>query len=221
VTVRVVIVDDHRVVRDGLCYLLSQEPDIDVVGEAGDGRQALNVVAVTRPDVVLLDLYMPGVDGHGVLTALRETLHPAAIVVLTSANDDEHLVRAMQGGATSYLLKTAPAKDVVNAIREAAAGTATLSPDLLTRLTQAMRRPPAPDPLHALSPRERQVLDLIACGRSNRQIGRELAIGEQTVKTHVSSILTKLDLQDRVQAAIFALRHQTNSVGYRPPTPGS
>jgi NarL family two-component system response regulator LiaR len=220
VTIRVVIVDDHRVVRDGLCYLLSQQPDIDVVGEAGDGRQALSVVAATRPDVVLLDLYMPGVDGHGVLAALRDTPHPAAIVVLTSATDDEHLVRAMQGGATSYLLKTAPAGDVIYAIREAAGGTATLSPDLLTRLTQALRRPPAPDPLQALSPREREVLHLIACGRSNRQIGRELAIGEQTVKTHVSSILTKLDLQDRVQAAIFAVRHQNDSGGYRPPTLG-
>lgn len=220
-TVRVVIVDDHRVVRDGLCFLLSQEPDIDVVGEAGDGRQALTVIAATRPDVVLLDLYMPGGDGHGVLGALRDTPDAAAVVVLTSATDDEHLVRAIQGGATSYLLKTAPAVDVVNAIRAAAAGTASLSPDLLTRLTQALRRPPAPDPLHALSPRERQVLHLIACGRSNRQIGRELAIGEQTVKTHVSSILTKLDLQDRVQAAIFALRHQTGSGGYRPPAPGS
>jgi two-component system, NarL family, response regulator LiaR len=215
-TVRVVIVDDHRVVRDGLCFLLSQEPDIDVVGEAGDGRQALSVVAATRPDVVLLDLYMPGVDGHAVLAALRDTPHPATIVVLTSATDDEHLVRAMQGGAISYLLKTAPAEDVVNAIREAATGTATLSPDLLTRLTQALRRPPAPDPLQALSPREREVLHLIACGRSNRQIGRELAIGEQTVKTHVSSILTKLDLQDRVQAAIFALRHQADGGAPRP-----
>jgi NarL family two-component system response regulator LiaR len=120
----------------------------------------------------------------------------------------------MQGGATSYLLKTASAGDVVNAIRAAAAGTATLSPDLLTRLTQALRRPPAPNPLQALSPREREVLHLIASGHSNRQIGRELAIGEQTVKTHVSSILTKLDLQDRVQAAIFALRHQADSGEY-------
>jgi NarL family two-component system response regulator LiaR len=206
-TIRVVIVDDHRVVRDGLCFLLSQEPDIDVVGEAGDGRQAISVVAATRPDVVLLDLYMPGVDGHGALAALRDAPSPPAIVILTSATDDTHLIRAIQGGATSYLLKTAPAADVINAIREAAAGTATLGPDLLTRLTHALRRPPPPDPLQALSPRERQVLDLIAGGRSNRQIGRELAIGEQTVKTHVSSVLTKLDLQDRVQAAIFALRH--------------
>jgi NarL family two-component system response regulator LiaR len=207
-TVRVVIADDHRIVRDGLCYLLGQEPDVEVVGEAGDGRQTVDVVAATRPDVLLLDLYMPELDGHGVLAALRDAPHRPAVVVLTSASDDENLVRAMHSGATSYLLKTAPAEHVVAAIRDAAAGTATLSPELLTRLTQALRRPPPPDPLQPLSPREREVLRLIARGHSNRRIATDLRIGEQTVKTHVSSILTKLGLQDRVQAAIFALRHQ-------------
>jgi NarL family two-component system response regulator LiaR len=208
VTVRVVIADDHRVVRDGLCYLLGQEPDVDVVGEAGDGRQTVDVVAATRPDVLLLDLYMPGLDGHAVLASLHDLPHRPAVVVLTSATGDEDLVRAVHAGATSYLLKTAPAEDVIAAVRDAAAGTVSLSPGLLTRLTQALRRPPQPDPLQPLSPREREVLQLIACGHSNRQIARDLAIGEQTVKTHVSSILTKLGLQDRVQAAIFALRHQ-------------
>jgi NarL family two-component system response regulator LiaR len=209
-TIRVVIADDHRVVREGLRYLLSQEPDIDIVGEAGDGRQTVAVVAATSPDVVLLDLLMPELDGHGVLTALRDAPHHPAVVVLTSANDDEHLVRAIHAGATSYLVKTAPAERVISAVRDAATGTATLSPDLLIRLTHALRRPPPPDPLQPLSPREREVLALIARGHSNRQIGRELLIGEQTVKTHVSNILTKLDLQDRVQAVIFALRHQSD-----------
>jgi DNA-binding NarL/FixJ family response regulator len=132
-------------------------------------------------------------------------------VVLTSATDDEHLVRAMSAGATSYLLKTAPAEDVIAAVRDAAAGTASLSPELLTRLTRAMRRPPPPDPLAPLSPREREVLQLIAQGRGNREIARDLSIGEQTVKTHVRSILAKLGLQDRVQAAIFALRQHPRS----------
>jgi Response regulator containing a CheY-like receiver domain and an HTH DNA-binding domain len=118
----------------------------------------------------------------------------------------------VHAGATSYLLKTAPAEDVIAAVRDAAAGTASLSPELLTRLTQALRRPPPPDPLQPLSPREREVLRLIARGHSNRQIARDLAIGEQTVKTHVRSILAKLGLQDRVQAAIFALRHETPSI---------
>jgi two-component system, NarL family, response regulator LiaR len=211
-TIRVVIADDHRVVRDGLCYLLSQEPEIEVVGEAGEGRQALDVIAATRPDVLLLDLYMPGLDGHAVLAALhgtaRDIPRQPAVVVLTSAAEDEHLLSAMQAGATSYLLKTASADDVIAAVRDAAAGTASLSPELLTRLTQALRRPPPPDPLRPLSPREREVLRLIARGHSNRQIAKDLAIGEQTVKTHVRGILTKLGLQDRVQAAIFALRHQ-------------
>jgi two-component system, NarL family, response regulator LiaR len=206
-TIRVVIADDHRVVRDGLCYLLGQEPGIEVVGEAGDGRQAVDVVAATRPDVLLLDLYMPERDGHSVLAALCDKPGGPAIVVLTSATDDEHLVRAMQAGATSYLLKTAAGDDVIAAVRAAAAGTASLSPELLTRLTRAIRRPPPPDPLEPLSPRERDVLELIARGHSNRQIARDLVIGEQTVKTHVRSILAKLGLQDRVQAAVFALRH--------------
>ena len=207
-TIRVVIGDDHRVVRDGLCYLLGQEPDVEVVGEAGDGRQTLDIVAATRPDVLLLDLYMPELDGHAVLSALHDAPHRPAVVMLTSATDDEHLVRAVQAGATSYLLKTAAAEDVIAAVRDAAAGTASLSPELLTRFTQALRRPPPPDPLEPLSPREREVLQLIARGESNRQIARDLAIGEQTVKTHVRSILIKLSLQDRVQAAIFALRQQ-------------
>jgi two-component system, NarL family, response regulator LiaR len=204
-TIRVVIADDHRVVRDGLCYVLSQEPDMEVAGEAGDGRQAVNVVAATRPDV-LLDLFMPGLDGHGVLAALQQAPHRPAVVVLTSATDDEHLVRAVHVGATSYLLKSASAEDVIAAVRSAAAGTASLSPELLTQFTQALRRPAPPDPLQPLSPRERDVLRLIAQGHSNRQIARDLAIGEETVKTHVRGILTKLGLQDRVQAAIFALR---------------
>ena len=207
-TIRVVIADDHRVVRDGLSYLFSQEPDIDVVGEAGDGEQALRVVAATRPDVLLLDLLMPKLDGHGVLAALGGGPDQPAVVVLTSITDDEHLVRALHAGATSYVLKTAAADDVVAAIHAAAADTASLSRDLLTRLTRSLDKPPAPDPLQALSPREREVLRLVTRGYSNRQIARELGIGDETVKTHVSSVLAKLGVQDRVQAAIFALRHE-------------
>lgn len=210
-TIRVVIADDHRVVRDGLRYLLSEEPDVEVVGEAEDGSQALRVAADTSPDVLLLDLYMPKLDGHDVLATLRDTAHPPAVVVLTSATDDEHLIRAVQAGATSYLLKTAAAEEVVAAVRGAATGGASLSPDVMTRLALALRRPAPPDPLAPLSPREREVLDLVAHGHSNRQIAAELIISEQTVKTHVSNILTKLDLQDRVQAAIFALRLQADS----------
>jgi NarL family two-component system response regulator LiaR len=218
-TIRVMIADDHRVVRDGLRFMLTQETDIEIVGEAGDGEQAIHVAAATRPDVLLLDLYMPELDGHGVLAALRDAEHQPTVVVLTSATEDEDLVRAMRAGATSYLLKTASAEQVVAAVRDAAAGTANLSPALLTRLTQALHRPRPPDPLERLSPRERDVLHLVAQGHSNQQIAHQLAIGEQTVKTHVSSILTKLDLQDRVQAAIFAHRHQAASPRDQKPKP--
>ena len=214
-TLRVVIADDHRVVRDGLRYMLSQEPDLEVVGEAEDGAQAIRVTAATHPDVLLLDLYMPELDGQGVLAALRGAPHQPAVVVLTSATDDENLVRAVRAGANCYLLKTSAAGDVITAIRAAATGTSNLSPDLATRLTRALRRPPPSDPLGALSPREREVLELIARGHSNRQIADELIIGEQTVKTHVSNILAKLGLQDRIQATIFALRHQQR--GASPP----
>jgi NarL family two-component system response regulator LiaR len=218
-TIRVMIADDHRVVRDGLRFMLTQETDIEIVGEAGDGEQAIHVAAATRPDVLLLDLYMPELDGHGVLAALRDAEHQPTVVVLTSATEDEDLVRAMRAGATSYLLKTASAEQVVAAVRDAAAGTANLTPALLTRLTQALHRPRPPDPLERLSPRERDVLHLVAQGHSNQQIAHQLAIGEQTVKTHVSSILTKLDLQDRVQAAIFAHRHQAASPRDQKPKP--
>ena len=207
-TIRVVIADDHRVVRDGLRFLLGQEPDIEVVGEAEDGAQTMRIAAATKPDVLLLDLYMPEIDGHGILAALRKASYQPAVVVLTSATDDEDLVRAVHAGAISYLVKTAAAEDVISAVRAAAAGDTNLGPDLLTRLTRALRRPPASDPFQPLSPHEREVLDLIARGCSNRQIASDLVIGEQTVKTHVSNILAKLHLQDRVQAAIFALRHR-------------
>ena len=215
-TISVVIADDHRVVRDGLAYLFSQEPDIEVVGEAGDGEQALRVVAATGPDVLLLDLLMPKLDGLGVLAGLGGLPHQPAVVVLTSITDDEHLVRALHAGAISYLLKTAAADDVVAAIQAAAADTANLSRDLLARLTRSLQKTPAPDPLDALSRREREVLALLARGHSNRQIARELKIGDETVKSHVSSILAKLGVQDRVQAAIFAVRHEAASTGSGP-----
>jgi NarL family two-component system response regulator LiaR len=218
-TIRVMIADDHRVVRDGLRFMLTQETDIEIVGEAGDGEQAIHVAAATRPDVLLLDLYMPELDGHGVVAAGRDAGAPPPVGVRNAAPEVEGLVPALRAGATSYLLKTASAEQVVAAVRDAAAGTANLTPALLTRLTQALHRPRPPDPLERLSPRERDVLHLVAQGHSNQQIAHQLAIGEQTVKTHVSSILTKLDLQDRVQAAIFAHRHQAASPRDQKPKP--
>ena len=215
-TIRVVIADDHRVVRDGLCYLLGQEPDVEVAGEARDGRQTVDVVAATRPDVLLLDLYMPGLDGHAVLAALHDAQHRPAVVVLTSATDDEHLVRAMFTPAPPPTCSRPPRRSRSSPPSATPPPVSPASPpSSLTRLTQALRQPPPPDPLQPLTPREREVLRLIARGHSNRQIARDLAIGEQTVKTHVRSILTKLGLHDRVHAAIFALRHQAGSRGHQ------
>lgn len=164
----------------GLRFLLSRESDIDVVGEAGDSHQALRLVAATRPDVLLLDLFMPQLDGHGVLSSLAGLPERPAVVVLTSAIEDEHLLRAMQAGATSYVLKTATAGQVIAAVRDAAAGAARLSPELLTRLTRALHRPPGTDPLSRLSRREREVLELIAVVRATaRSLARSVSANKR------------------------------------------
>lgn len=204
--IRVLIADDHQVVRQGLRFLLSQEPGIEVAGEAGDGTTALAGIRRLRPDVVLLDLFMPGMDGLAVLAALREEKISAAVLVLTSSQDDEHLVRAVKAGALSYLPKTAGVDQVVESVRAAARGESVLQPAATTRLLQELRRGTT-DPLRQLTPRETDVLKALAQGRSNREIAKTLSVTEETVKSHVSSILAKLQLADRTQAAIFALQH--------------
>ena len=204
------VVDDHFVVRMGLKGSINLEQDMTVDTEASTGEQAVTLYQQERPDIVLMDLKLPGISGTEATKAICQEFPAASIIMLSTHDGEEDIYRSLQAGARAYLLKTAAAEDVIAAVREAAAGTASLSPELLTRFTQALRRPPPPDPLQPLSPRERDVLGLIARGHSNRQIARTLAIGEETVKTHVRSILTKLGLQDRVQAAIFALRHQAD-----------
>jgi two-component system, NarL family, response regulator LiaR len=204
--IRVMIVDDHGVVRQGLRFLVEQEPGIEVVGEFGDGASAVAAIPACRPDVLLLDLLMPGMDGLGVLAAVKPK-HPALeVVVLTSLVDDDHLLAAIRAGAISYLHKTASADDVVAAIRAAARGESALTTKIATRLLGEVRRGPSRRPTDQLSPRELEVLTGLGRGRSNRELARALGIGEETVKTHVSSILAKLNLADRTQAAIFALQ---------------
>jgi NarL family two-component system response regulator LiaR len=179
-----------------------------VVGEAATGAAALQVAAATRPDVVLLDLFLPDLDGIGVLQRLREQRADLPVVLLTSAPDDAHLLAAVHAGATSYLQKTAEVGEVLATVRAAARGESTLPAGVTTRLLNAMReRSRQPHPVDRLTPRERDVLAAIAQGRSNREIARELRISEETVKSHVSSVLSKLGLADRTQAAIYALRH--------------
>jgi NarL family two-component system response regulator LiaR len=205
--IRLLIVDDHAVVRQGLRFLCEQEPDIDVVGESATGAVAVSMARASRPDVVLLDLFLPDRDGMTVLTDIHAIDPGIAVVMLTSSPDDAHLVAAVRAGATSYLLKTAEIGEVLATIRAAARGESTLPPAVATRLLNAMRAKRRPDdPLDRLTPRESDVLACLAEGQPNREIARTLLISEETVKTHVSSILTKLGLADRTQAAIYALR---------------
>jgi two-component system, NarL family, response regulator LiaR len=206
--IRVLIADDHKIVRQGLRFLLSQESGIEVAGEAADGVAALEAVRALRPDVVLLDLFMPGLDGIAVLKALQADGLASGVLVLTSSQDDAHLVQAIRAGALSYLPKTADVDQVVASVRAAARGESVLQPAATARLLRELRRGSAPDPLGRLTPRERDVLTEVARGRSNREIARALSVSEETVKSHVSSILAKLGLADRTQAAIFGLQRQ-------------
>jgi NarL family two-component system response regulator LiaR len=204
--IRVLIVDDHKVVRQGLRFLLDQEEGIEVVGECADGQQAIEDVARLRPDVVLLDLLMPKLDGVAALPLMKQARPEMRVVVLTSDEDDERIIDAIRAGAISYLLKTAGVEEIVAAVRAAASGESRLAPSVAARLIKEVRRDR--ERTDALSDREREVLIQIARGRSNKEIGHELRIGEETVKTHVASILSKLHVADRQQAAIYALQQR-------------
>jgi NarL family two-component system response regulator LiaR len=211
--IRVLVVDDHQVVREGLRFVLEQEPDMDVVGEAGNGRTALEAIRELAPDVVLLDLMMPVLDGKGVLDTLRQQESGPAVVVLTSSPDDEQAIAAVRAGALSYLPKSAAIDRVTDAVRAAAAGGSVLEPGLAAVLVNLLRTVDGAGPLSRLSARERDVLGELSRGRSNREIARALSLGEQTVKSYVSSILAKLGLKDRTQAAIFGLQQGVVPLG--------
>jgi NarL family two-component system response regulator LiaR len=207
--IRVLIVDDHGVVRQGLRTYLELMDDLEVVGEAGNGLEAVAQVRQHQPDVVLMDLVMPEMDG---IEATRQvgTISPSTrVIVLTSFADDEKVFPAIKAGATGYLLKDVSPGDLANAIRAVHAGETHLHPDITKRLVDQLtsqRADPRPTP-GELTPRELEVLRLIAQGMSNREIAQALTISEKTVKTHVSNILSKLHLADRTQAAIYAHRH--------------
>jgi NarL family two-component system response regulator LiaR len=204
--IRVVIADDHAVVRQGLRTYLELQEDIDVVAEAADGAEAVDAAARHAPDVVLLDLAMPRLDGVGALRELRERAPEVRVIVLTSFGEDDRLFAALRAGAAGFLLKDTEPPDLVRAIRTAHAGQAPLSPATATRVVEELSRGGRGRAADLLTPRELEVLRLIARGRSNKRIALELGVAEKTVKTHVGHVLAKLDLSDRTQAALYAVR---------------
>jgi two-component system, NarL family, response regulator LiaR len=208
-TIRVVVVDDQAIVRRGIKALLATEPDLDVVGEASDGEEAVRLVERLRPDVVLTDLVMPGLDGVEAIRRITERDPEARIVVLTSFATDDNVFPAIKAGALGYLLKDSEPEDLVRAIRQVHRGEPSLHPEIARKVLLELNRPPeregtrTEDPLTA---RELDVLKLVARGLSNQQIAAQLVVGETTVRTHVSNILGKLQLASRTQAALYALR---------------
>jgi two-component system, NarL family, response regulator LiaR len=202
-TIRIVIADDHGVVRQGLRMFLGLDPELEVVGEAADGAEALRLARQLRPDVVLMDLLMPVMDGITATAAIRSELPDTEVLALTSVLEDASVVGAVRAGAIGYLLKDTQADALCLAIKAAAAGQVQLTPRAAARLMQAVSAPESPE---ELTERETAVLRLLAQGQSNKQIARNLQIGEKTVKTHVSNILSKLGVQSRTQATLYAIR---------------
>jgi DNA-binding NarL/FixJ family response regulator len=204
--IRVLIVDDHPVVRDGLSGIFHGDPGFEVAGEAADGAEALTRAQAVTPDVILMDLRMPGMDGVTAITELARRGVPARVLVLTTYDTDSYVLPAIEAGATGYLLKDAPRAELLRAVRAAAAGQAVLSPAVASRLMSQVRTPAA-DPAASgeqLSQRELEVLELVAAGTTNREIARRLFISEATVKTHLLHIYRKLAVSDRAAAVAAA-----------------
>jgi NarL family two-component system response regulator LiaR len=207
--IRVVVVDDQAIVRRGIRALLDTEPDLDVVGEAGDGEEAVRLVERLRPDVVLMDLIMPGIDGVEAIRRIAGRELGARIVVLTSFATDENVFPAIKAGALGYLLKDSDPEDLVRAIHQARRGEPALHPEIARKVLLELRVPGErrqPRTVDPLTARELDVLKLVAQGLTNHQIAGQLMVGETTVRTHVSSILAKLQLASRTQVALYALR---------------
>ena len=201
--IRVLVVDDHGVVRQGLRMYLALDPELEVVGEAANGAEALRLSHELEPDVVLMDLLMPVMDGISATAAIRRELPEVEVIALTSVLEDSAVYGAMRAGATGYLLKDTEADDLCRAIKAAAAGQVQLSPPVAARLLRELSPPQQPEPL---TDRETEVLRQLAEGKSNKEIARALTIAEKTVRTHVSNILGKLGVASRTQAALHAVR---------------
>jgi two-component system, NarL family, response regulator LiaR len=209
--IRILLADDHAVVRQGLRMFLSLDPELDVIGEAVDGAQALKLAHELQPDVILMDLLMPVMDGIEAIGRVRKELPDTEVIALTSVLEDSSVIGAIRAGAIGYLLKDTESDELIRAIKAAAGGQVQLSPKAAARLMREVR---APDTTEALTERETEVLRLIAQGKSNKEVAHILTIGEKTVKTHVSSILSKLNVSSRTQAALYAVRiGLVNSLG--------
>jgi NarL family two-component system response regulator LiaR len=206
--IRVMLVDDHEMVRMGLSAYLQTQPDMTVVGEAGDGAEGVRVAQRERPDVILMDLVMEGMDGVTATREIREALPEARIIALTSFLDDDKVYPVLEAGAMSYLLKTARAPEIAAAIRAAMRGEPVLEARVTGKVLSRMRRSDAVKPHEELTPRELEILKLIAQGRTNQEISDQLFITVKTVKTHITQILSKLGVEDRTQAAVYAHRNK-------------
>lgn len=213
-TITVLIVDDHPVVRQGLASFLGLQTGIELVGEARDGREAVEKVLDLVPDVVLMDLAMPDGDGIEAIRRIRAKAPSTKVIALTSFSDERMLFAAVKAGAAGYLLKDADPNEIVKGIRMVASGEALLSPAAAAKLMQEFADGPSRDAIDALTDREAEVLGLIAQGFSNRDIAGELVVSEKTVKTHVSNILAKLHLADRTQAALYAVKNRLVDIDY-------
>jgi two-component system, NarL family, response regulator LiaR len=208
-TITVMLIDDHRVVRQGLRDFLELQGDIEVVGEAASGEEGVQLARELLPDVVLMDLVMPGIDGVEATRRVKAASPSTKVIVLTSFVDDNKVFPAIKAGAISYLLKDISPEDLAHAIRAAQRNEAVLHPEVAAKLMQEFSTPrPAEAPVDQLTPREMEVLRLIAKGKSNKEIADTLIVSEKTIKTHVSNILSKLHLADRTQVAIYALRQR-------------
>jgi two-component system, NarL family, response regulator LiaR len=201
--IKILIVDDHSVIREGLRMFLSIDGELEIMGEAGNALEAITLAKQLRPDVIVMDLLMPGMDGIAAISALRKELPDSEIVALTDVIEDSSVVAAIKAGAIGYLLKNTQAEELRKAIKLAAAGQVYLSPQAATRLMQDLRNP---EPTQDFTGRELDVLKLLAQGKANKEIAHVLNLGEKTIKTHVSNILAKLGVQSRTQAALYAVR---------------
>ena len=206
-TIRIFIADDHAIVREGLRALLATEPGLELVGEANDGLQAVSKVQALKPDVILLDMVMPQMDGLEAIVEIRKNWSEAKIIVLTSFSDDEKVFSAIRNGALGYLLKESSPQDLLQAIHSVARGEGFLSPSIASKvmreINQLPKLPPTKDPL---TEREVEILQLVAQGLTNDEIAEKLVVSEKTVRTHVSHILAKLQLANRTLAALYALK---------------